>query len=147
MGGGVRGRGPGDRPRRAGGRAPGPPPPVLAERGYVRRGRPGPRSSQPYAITAAGKRAFARWLGDEAGRDQLRNPLLLRAAFGGLHKPDQLAGLYAERTEEHTARLGVLREELKEAKKGDDPFRVATLEFAVTYQRALLRWLDSAPRP
>ena len=29
--------------------------PVLAEMGYVRLGKPGPRSSQPYAITASGK--------------------------------------------------------------------------------------------
>jgi len=32
------------------------------------------------------------------------------------------------------------------AKKGDDPYKVATLEFAITYQRALIKWLDSAPR-
>jgi DNA-binding PadR family transcriptional regulator len=121
--------------------------PVLADRGYVRLGKPGPRSSQPYALTATGKRAFARWLGEDAGRDQLRNPLLLRAAFGGLHKPAQLDALYTERREEHNTRLAELREELKEAKKTDDPFRTATLEFAITYQRAILRWLDSAPRP
>src|SRR3712207_8696237 len=29
--------------------------PVLAEMGYVRLGKPGPRASQPYAITAAGR--------------------------------------------------------------------------------------------
>src|SRR5215207_971814 len=42
--------------------------PALAERGYVRTGKPGPRSSQPYAITAAGKRAFSRWLSEPASR-------------------------------------------------------------------------------
>jgi len=120
--------------------------PVLAEKGYVKLGKLGPRASQPYSITAAGKRAFARWLGEGAGRDQLRNPLLLRAAFGGLHKPDQLSALYQDRADEHNTRLTELRDELKEAKKGDDPFRVATLEFAVTYQKALLKWLDSAPK-
>jgi DNA-binding PadR family transcriptional regulator len=119
--------------------------PVLAERGYVRTGKPGPRSSQPYAITAAGKRAFSRWLAEPAGRDQLRNPLLLRAAFGGLHNSKQLAELYEAQGEVHSARLAELREELKAAKKADDQFQVATLEFAITYQRALLKWLDSAP--
>jgi DNA-binding PadR family transcriptional regulator len=120
--------------------------PVLAERGYVRTGKPGPRSSQPYAITAAGKRAFSRWLSEPAGRDQLRNPLLLRAAFGGLHTPEQLRELYETQAEVHSARLAELREELKAAKKGDDPFQVATLEFAITYQRALIRWIEQAPR-
>src|SRR5919197_5003164 len=51
--------------------------PVLAEMGYVRLGKPGPRSSQPYAITATGKRAFVRWLKEPTGRDQLRNPVTL----------------------------------------------------------------------
>jgi DNA-binding PadR family transcriptional regulator len=120
--------------------------PVLAERGYVRTGKPGPRSSQPYAITASGKRAFSRWLSEPAGRDQLRNPLLLRAAFGGLHTPEQLRELYETQAEVHSARLAELREELKTAKKGDDPFQVATLEFAITYQRALIRWIEQAPR-
>lgn len=120
--------------------------PALAERGYIRMGKPGPRSSQPYSLTAAGRRVFARWLSEPAGRDQLRNPLLLRAAFGSLHTPDQLDRLYQERTEAHTAQLGELRDELKEAKKSGDPFRVATLEFSVNYHRSLLRWLESAPR-
>lgn len=119
--------------------------PVLAERGYVRTGKPGPRSSQPYSITAAGKRAFSRWLSEPAGRDQLRNPLLLRAAFGGLHNQNQLAELYATQGEVHSNRLAELREELKAAKKSDDPYRVATLEFAIAYQRALIKWLDAAP--
>ncbi len=120
--------------------------PVLAERGLVRMGKPGPRASQPYAITATGRRAFTRWLAEDAGRDQLRNPLLLRTAFGALHRKEQLAALYDERQTEHAERLGELREELKLAKKSDDPFRVATLDFAVTYQKALLKWLETAPR-
>jgi DNA-binding PadR family transcriptional regulator len=119
--------------------------PALAERGYVRTGKPGPRSSQPYSITAAGKRAFSRWLSEPAGRDQLRNPLLLRSAFGHLHSEGQLAELYDTQAESHAARLAELREELKEAKKGDDPFRTATLEFAITYQRALIKWVEAAP--
>src|SRR3954449_10585080 len=56
--------------------------PALAEAGYVRLGKPGPRSSQPYAITPAGKRAFARWLASDTGREELRNPGALREAFG-----------------------------------------------------------------
>lgn len=120
--------------------------PALAEQGYVRTGKPGPRSSQPYSLTASGKRAFSKWLSEPAGRDQLRNPLLLRTSFGKLHTPAQLEELYKERSEEHTARLAELRDQLREVKKGDDPFQVATLDFAITYQRALIRWLESAPK-
>ena len=57
--------------------------PVLAEMGFVRLGKPGPRSSQPYAITASGKRAFSRWLAESPGRDALRNPVALRVARTG----------------------------------------------------------------
>ena len=42
--------------------------PALADAGYVKLGKPGARSSQPYAITPAGKRAFARWLSEAPGR-------------------------------------------------------------------------------
>ena len=64
--------------------------PALAEQGYVRLGKPGPRSSQPYAITAAGKRAFSRWLSETPGRDAVRNPTALRVAFGAQHTSAQL---------------------------------------------------------
>jgi DNA-binding PadR family transcriptional regulator len=58
--------------------------PALAELGYVKLGKPGPRASQPYTITASGKRAFGRWLTEPAGRDLLRNPTALRVALGGV---------------------------------------------------------------
>src|SRR5256885_17171859 len=56
--------------------------PALADAGYVKLGKPGPRSSQPYSITPAGKRAFTRWLSEEPGRDSVRNPPAFRVAFG-----------------------------------------------------------------
>ena len=121
--------------------------PLLADAGYVRSGKPGPRSSQPYSITAAGKRAFTRWLGDPAGRDQLRNPLLLRAAFGELHTEKQLEELYESQREEREAKLEELKLQIKEAKKQEaSAFHLSTLEFALTYQKAVLRWLTSAPK-
>src|SRR5436305_14381671 len=53
--------------------------PALADAGFVKLGKPGARSSQPYSITPAGKRAFARWLGAPAARDVLRGPPALPA--------------------------------------------------------------------
>ncbi|NBE81601.1 PadR family transcriptional regulator [Micromonospora rubida] len=119
--------------------------PVLAERGLVRLGKPGPRSSQPYAITAAGKRTFSRWLAEDPGRDTIRNPIALRVAFGGLHSATQLRNLQASANEYHSEALARVREQVKNAKKEGDSFDASALEFAVAYHKAALSWLKSAP--
>ncbi|MDQ0366717.1 PadR family transcriptional regulator [Catenuloplanes indicus] len=119
--------------------------PALAEMGYVRLGKPGPRSSQPYAITASGKRAFSRWLTDTPGRDAIRNPIALRVAFGEQHSEGQMSALVAGANEYHTAALASAREQAKEAKKAGDNFGASALEFAVAYHKAALSWLKTAP--
>ncbi|MEV0132891.1 PadR family transcriptional regulator [Dactylosporangium sp. NPDC050688] len=119
--------------------------PALAEAGYVRLGKPGARSSQPYAITPAGKRAFTRWLSEPAGRESLRNPVALRVAFGGQQSGAQLQQVYAQAVEYHNAALTEAREMAKEAKKAGDEFYAASLEFAVGYHKAALAWLKNAP--
>ena len=119
--------------------------PVLAEMGYVRLGKPGPRSSQPYAITASGKRAFSRWLSETPGRDAVRNPVALRVAFGEQHSAAQLKDLYAGANEYHTQALAAAREQAKDVKKAGDNYGSAALEFAVAYHRAALSWLKAAP--
>lgn len=119
--------------------------PGLAERGYVRLGKPGPRASQPYSITAAGKRAFGRWLAQAPGRDALRNSVALRVAFGGLQNPEQLRALYATANEQHSEALARVREQVKETRKEGDEFGASALEFAVAYHRATLSWLKNLP--
>ncbi|MBO4209400.1 PadR family transcriptional regulator [Micromonospora echinofusca] len=121
--------------------------PVLAEQGYVRLGKPGPRSSQPYAITASGKRTFSRWLAEFPGRDTIRNPVALRVAFGPLHSATQLRNLYATANEYHTEALAAVREQVKNAKKEGETFDASALEFAVAYHKAALTWLKSVPAP
>jgi DNA-binding PadR family transcriptional regulator len=118
--------------------------PKLAAAGYVRLGKPGPRAAQPYSITSAGKRAFARWLGERPGTDHPRNPLLLRASFGAQQSAGQRAALLQEGRSQHEQRLGALREQLKD--KGLDPYVRATLDFSVSYERALLKWIDAAEK-
>jgi DNA-binding PadR family transcriptional regulator len=120
--------------------------PALADLGYVKLGKPGPRSSQPYSITAAGKRAFLRWLAEPPGRDAVRNPVALRVAFGGLHTAAQLRELYASATEYHTEALASARDQARDAKKAGDEYGSAALEVAVAYHRAALSWLKSAPK-
>ncbi len=115
--------------------------PALAEAGLVRMGKPGPRSSQPYSITAAGRRAFQRWLAESVGRDQLRSPAALRVAFSDLHSPEQMEEVYQQATEYHTAALQEAREAVKNATQAGDIASAAALEFAVAYHRAALSWL------
>jgi DNA-binding PadR family transcriptional regulator len=119
--------------------------PALAEMGFVKLGKPGPRASQPYSITPAGKRAFARWLTEEPGAEALRNPVALRVAFGAHHGSTALKDLYAKATEEHNNALNDIREAAKTAKAEGDNYGAAALEFAVGYHKAALAWLKAAP--
>lgn len=120
--------------------------PGLADAGYVRPGKLGPRAAQPYAITAAGKRAFKAWLAEATGADHSRNPLILRIGFGAHHAPGQIAQLVDEARVRHQEALAATRARVNQLKKeGADSFLVATAEFGVAYERALLRWLDSVP--
>jgi DNA-binding PadR family transcriptional regulator len=119
--------------------------PALAELGYVKLGKPGPRSSQPYSITPAGKRAFVRWLTEEPGRDSLRNSVALRIAFGDKQTPAQLRKLQEAAIDYHNEQLARTREQVKEARKEGNEYAAAALEFAVQYHRAALAWLKNVP--
>jgi len=119
--------------------------PALAQAGYVRLGKPGARSSQPYALTPSGRRAFARWLSEDSGRESIRNPVALRAAFGNLQTSTALAETYATATEYHTMALAEVRESIKSMKKDGEEFAAAAQEFAVGYHKAALAWLRTAP--
>jgi DNA-binding PadR family transcriptional regulator len=119
--------------------------PALAEAGYVKLGKPGPRASQPYSITPAGKRAFSRWLSEEPGRDAVRNPLALRVAFGKHQAPGQLKSAYDQATAYHNSALNEAREAAKELRRDGDEHAAAALEFAVGYHKAALAWLKAAP--
>lgn len=122
--------------------------PGLADAGYVRLGKIGPRAAQPYSITPAGKRAFASWLSEPAGSDYSRNPVLLRLGFGAQHSAEQLERLLADARTEHEAALASNRDRLAALRRSDaDPYLVATAEFGVAYERALLRWLGGVPAP
>lgn len=119
--------------------------PALAELGYVKLGKPGPRSSQPYSITPTGKRAFLRWLTEEPSRDALRNSVALRVAFGDKQSAAQLRKLQETAVEYHNEELALTREQAKEAKKEGDDYGAAALEFAAGYHKAALAWLKTVP--
>lgn len=120
--------------------------PGLADAGHVRPGKAGPRSAQPYAITAAGRRAFAAWLAEPAGPDHLRSPLLLRLGFGDRHTKPQLRQLLDGARSDHEAALARARSRLGALRQTDaDEHLVAATEFVVAYERMMLKWLDNVP--
>jgi DNA-binding PadR family transcriptional regulator len=120
--------------------------PALASAGFVKAGQSGARSSQPYSVTAAGKRAFTGWLSEPAGPDHSRNPVLLRLGFGPQHSKKQLGALLADAKAEHQNALARHKEDLARLRKGNgERFAVASAEFRVTYEKAVLKWLDTVP--
>lgn len=116
--------------------------PVLAAAGLLRPGKQGPRSSQQYAITAAGKRAFKSWLNAAPGADHLRSPLILRLVHAGSLTPRQRAALVGAARESYTAQLADARAAVKSA---DDLYTRAVAEFTVAHLRAAIKLLDAIP--
>jgi DNA-binding PadR family transcriptional regulator len=116
--------------------------PVLTDAGLLKLGKQGPRASQQYVITAAGKRAFKAWLAAGGGADPLRSPLVLRLLHAGMLTEKQRAELVRTSREAYKARLDaeriVARSEL-------DPYRKAVADFAVAHTRAMLKLLDAIP--
>jgi DNA-binding PadR family transcriptional regulator len=116
--------------------------PVLAEVGLVRLGKQGPRSSQQYAVTAAGKRAFKAWLAGSAEPDPLRSPLVLRLVHAALLTVRQRGELVSHARLAYVSRLDSARAAVKVAA---DPYAKAAAEFAVGHNRAMLKLLDAIP--
>jgi DNA-binding PadR family transcriptional regulator len=116
--------------------------PALAEGGLVRLGKQGPRSSQQYVITAAGKKAFRTWLTSEPGPDHLRSPLILRVVHAASLSPKQRVALVDSARSTYSAQQDAARATAKET---NDPYSKAVAEFAVAHARAVLKLLDAVP--
>lgn len=116
--------------------------PALADAGLLRLGKQGPRSSQQYVLTAAGKKAFKAWLTSEAGPDHLRSPLILRLMHASYLTPKQRAALVQTARERYQADQDASRAAVKAA---DDPYSRAVAEFGLAYAKAVLKLLDAIP--
>jgi DNA-binding PadR family transcriptional regulator len=121
---------------------------AMASLGLVEEGERGARDSRPYAITDAGRKAFADWVAQPPGPEIIRFPLLLTVLFGAHIPPKTLAdhlthhrGLHAERLAGYERRLA------KIAAMAHPPsqYALATLDFALRYERAVLSWFDALP--
>lgn len=116
--------------------------PALAEAGLLALGKQGPRASQQYVITAAGKRSFKAWLVGGSGADAVRSPLVLRLLHAGALTAKQRAELVSTSRAAYTARLSTAR---ATARGEPDPYRKAVADFAVAHTRAMLKLLDAIP--
>ncbi|WP_130348033.1 PadR family transcriptional regulator [Herbihabitans rhizosphaerae] len=116
--------------------------PALADAGLVRLGKQGPRSSQQYQVTAAGKKAFKSWLTTEPGPDHLRSPLILRIAHASTLSGKQRAALFASAKETYNAEQEAAK---NAAKAADDPYAKAIADFGAARAKAMVKLLDSLP--
>jgi hypothetical protein len=98
-------------------------------------------------VTPAGRAAFAEWLESGPGEDQVRIPLLLTIAFAGHLPAGRLAEIIDSRRAVHAERLAryLAGREWLTAAEGVDAARLATLEFGIRHEQAVLDWFDVLP--
>jgi DNA-binding PadR family transcriptional regulator len=114
---------------------------VLAERGFVEVGAPGPRDRVPYTITDAGRDAFAAWIASDPGPDLIRSRLLLTVFFGDQLPPGRMGEILDEARRSHAGTLKVYEDLLPHVTE-HDRFQAATLRFGIAYERAFVDWID-----
>ena len=116
--------------------------PTLTAAGLLRLGEQGPRASQQYVLTPAGRKAFRAWLTEDTGTDSLRSPLVLRLLHAGSLPTEERKRLVHSGREMFAARLAAAR---ATARGESDPYRRAVADFAVAHNRAMVKLLDAIP--
>lgn len=121
----------------------------LAEEGLIEVGERGPRDRRPYALTEDGRAAFLEWLDREPGPEQIRFPLLLTMSFGRHLPPERLASFVAAARDVHERRLDRHLRDLETARAAGgaecDPWAMATLDFGIRYETAVVEWFAGLP--
>lgn len=120
----------------------------MADEGLVTAGERGTREKRLFEITETGRAAFAEWVADPPDAETIRFPLLLRLVFGRHVPGDRLQSFLAQHRMIHADRLAAYERQRREMPEGyadDDPYTVATLEFGLRYERAVLDWFDNLP--
>ena len=121
----------------------------MSDAGLVAAGERGARERRPYALTDAGREAFAAWADRPPGPATIRHPLLLAVSFGRLIPPDRLASFLHQHQIAHAERLRTYEGQARELDaihpEERDPFRLATLSFGLAYERAVQDWFAALP--
>lgn len=114
----------------------------MAEAGLVEELERGKRDRRPYAITDAGRKAFADWSAAVPAEEAVRFPLLLMLTLGRHIPREHLATAVEHHRAVHRSRLARYEHQLPDM---SDPYAVATLSFGIQYERAVLAWFDGLP--
>jgi len=116
---------------------------ALEEKELIVAGKPGPRDRRPFSLTAKGRKAFAQWIQEEPGPEQLRFPLLVSLWFGEYLPPDRLARFVDSQCRIRQERLAQYRKAQDSPRwASEHPRRRAVLQFGIRYEEAILRWLE-----
>lgn len=121
---------------------------AMADGGLVVAGERGRRDRKPYSLTDQGRDAFSEWVRREPGPETIRFPLLLTIVFGRHLEPERLAEIVAGHRATHRERLARYEEMRSTALGGtDEPdaYGMATLDFGLHYERAVLDWFEQLP--
>jgi DNA-binding PadR family transcriptional regulator len=120
----------------------------MADEGLVTAGERGTRDKRLFEVTDAGRAAFAAWVDVPPGSETIRFPLLLTLVFGRHVSRDRLHSFLAQHRMSHAERLAAYERQRREIPEGyddEEPYAVATLEFGISYERAVLDWFDKLP--
>jgi DNA-binding PadR family transcriptional regulator len=121
---------------------------TMTDLGQVEPGPVGRRDARPYAITDAGRAAFARWVADGPGEATMRLPLLLFVVLGGHIGPQRLGAVLREQREHQASLLTdylKLRKTFEAGPADPDPYLAAILDYGIAAARTTIRWIDRLP--
>ena len=121
---------------------------TMAGQGLVVPGERGPRDRRPYAITDAGRTAFAGWLKRMPAEETLRVPLLLAISFGDRMAPADLRRIVHHHRRIHAGRLAEYQRQeamIREHVPEPDAHQLATLTFGIAYEAAAVSWFEALP--
>lgn len=115
---------------------------ALEVRGHIEAGERQARDRRPYAITDAGREAFAEWIRQAPGQETMRIPLLVTLWFGAHLDPELLREFIEGHRAINDRRLAYYRS-VPQEKLGADPYFAAVVRFGISYEQAVLAWMDS----
>jgi len=119
----------------------------MAAAGLVEAGQRGSRERRPFTITATGRAAFRAWLEAGPSEETIRMPMLLTVLFGEELASDRLSAILRHQRALHAARLAAYEAvNTTDDRNRRTVYQQATLDFGITYERAVLAWFDRLPR-